>query len=95
MIVDVRRKTEAIFSLALWEREKVRVPIDNPHPGLLPKSLSQSRKMHNCHSEQSEESNVSCHLLKRDPSAIASGLHCDTSSQGEKEQDGSHAASQC
>jgi hypothetical protein len=37
-------------------------------------TVSQSRKMHNCHSdEQSEESNVSCHLLKRDPSAIASG----------------------
>jgi hypothetical protein len=35
--------------------------------------VSQSRKMQNCHSEQSEESNVSCHLLKRDPSAIASG----------------------
>jgi len=31
------------------------------------------RKSHECHSEQSEESNVSCHLLKRDPSAIASG----------------------
>jgi hypothetical protein len=29
--------------------------------------------MHNCHSEQSEESNLSCHFLKRDPSAIASG----------------------
>jgi hypothetical protein len=35
--------------------------------------VSQSRKMQNCHSEQSEESNVSCHLLKRDSSAIASG----------------------
>jgi hypothetical protein len=42
------------------------------HPHLIPlpsETVSQSRKMHNCHSEQSEESNVSCHLLKRDPSA--------------------------
>jgi hypothetical protein len=49
-------------------------PKDPPLTSPPSETVSQSRKMHNCHSEQSEESNVSCHLLKRDPSAIASGM---------------------
>jgi hypothetical protein len=54
--------------------EKINGVLDKQHRKSLPsETVSQSRKMQNYHSEQSEESNVSCHLLKRDPSAIASG----------------------
>ena len=61
-----------------WLSEISFLPLDggDERGGAFPRqeTVSQSRKMHNRHSEQSEESNPSCHLPKRDPSAIASGM---------------------